>query len=74
MIKGARSDAHDGFGASRVPRSASMRNEILRSGFCCSAVRMVEIFCARLGVGWKGEWSRLVTYEFVLGLADVEGG
>jgi len=43
-IKGASRAAHDADGVSRVPRSASVRNEIVKLGLFKSAVRIVDIF------------------------------
>ena len=38
----ARSEAHEGSGASRVPRSASVRRETLNSGPLCSRVSRMD--------------------------------
>lgn len=43
LISGARSDAHDGLGASRVPRSASVRMLSFSSGFRLRASCSVSI-------------------------------
>lgn len=44
VINGANKDAVVGSGVSRVPRSASLRKDTLRSGLFCSAVRIEEIW------------------------------
>ena len=41
--KGARREAHDGSGVSRVPRRASVRKDTCSSGFLLSASRIVAI-------------------------------
>lgn len=69
-IRGARRDALDGSGASRVPRRASVRMLSLTLGFARSVCWSVAIFeqldpCCLLSRGWQ-------IYQFFFRLADVE--
>lgn len=68
--KGASREAHDADGVSRVPRSASVRNEILRSGFLDNAARIVDILVV---LGWNEHLGTYQTHKFMFCATDIQG-
>lgn len=62
--------AHDGSGASRVPRRASVRSDTVKSGLALSASWMAAIFLrAQLS---SYENALLGAYQLMLRFADIQ--